>query len=102
MHMIRKGQTRGVSGSHVRRQIQFINKLFEVAAWDGAWSTQPVALLLLFESCNTSTPAALSVGFCTVAIVTPKARPGLTSRRWPRLSQIVVSLLFYTNGVLRT
>ena len=32
MHMIRKGQARWVSGSEVRRQIQFINKLFEVAA----------------------------------------------------------------------
>ena len=32
MHMIRKGQVRGVSGSDVRRQIQFINKLFEVSA----------------------------------------------------------------------
>ena len=30
MHMIRKGQARWVSGSDVRRQIQFINKLFEV------------------------------------------------------------------------
>ena len=31
MHMIRKGQARGgVSGSDVQRQIQFINKLFEV------------------------------------------------------------------------
>ena len=52
--MIRKGQARWVSGSDVRQQIQFINKLFEVAASDGAWSTQPVALLLIFESCNTS------------------------------------------------
>ena len=32
MHMIRKGQTKWVSGSDVRRQIQFINTLFEVAA----------------------------------------------------------------------
>ena len=32
MHMIRKGQARWVSGSDVRRQIQFINNLFEVAA----------------------------------------------------------------------
>ena len=32
MHMIRKGQVRRVSGSGVRRQIQFIDKLFEVAA----------------------------------------------------------------------
>ena len=32
MHMIRKGQARWVSGSDVRQQIQFINKLFEVAA----------------------------------------------------------------------
>ena len=31
MHMIRKGQARWVSGSDVRRQIQFINNLFEVA-----------------------------------------------------------------------
>jgi transposase-like protein len=30
MHMIRKGQVRWVSGSDVRRQIPFINKLFEV------------------------------------------------------------------------
>ena len=30
--MIRKGQVRRVSGSDVRRQILFINKLFEVAA----------------------------------------------------------------------
>jgi hypothetical protein len=29
--MIRKGQVRWVSGSDVRRQIEFINKLFEVA-----------------------------------------------------------------------
>ena len=32
MHMIRKGQARWVSGLDVRQQIQFINKLFEVAA----------------------------------------------------------------------
>jgi transposase-like protein len=32
MHMIRKGQARWVSGSDVRRQVQFINKLFEVTA----------------------------------------------------------------------
>lgn len=32
MHMIRKGQARWVSDSDVRRQIQFINTLFEVAA----------------------------------------------------------------------
>jgi transposase, IS6 family len=31
MHMIRKGQARWVSGSDVRRQIQFIEKLFELA-----------------------------------------------------------------------
>ena len=32
MHMTRKGQARWVSGSDVRQQIQFVNKLFEVAA----------------------------------------------------------------------
>ena len=32
MHMIRKGQVRWVSGSDVRRQMQFVNRLFEVAA----------------------------------------------------------------------
>ena len=32
IHMIRKGQARWVSGSDIRRQIHFINKLFEVAA----------------------------------------------------------------------
>ncbi len=32
MHMIRKGQGSRVNGWDVRRQIQFINKLFEVAA----------------------------------------------------------------------
>ena len=32
MHMIRKGQARRVNGSDVRRQIQFINKLVQVAA----------------------------------------------------------------------
>jgi transposase-like protein len=32
MHMMRKGQARWVSGSDVRRQIQFINKLFDVVA----------------------------------------------------------------------
>ena len=32
MHMIRKGQARRLNGSDVRQQIQFINKLFEVAA----------------------------------------------------------------------
>ena len=32
MHMIRKGQARWVSGSDVRRQIQFIKWLFEMAA----------------------------------------------------------------------
>ena len=30
--MIRKGQTKWVSGSDVRRQIQFIHRLFEVAS----------------------------------------------------------------------
>ena len=32
MHMIRKGQARRLNGSAGRRQIQFINKLFEVVA----------------------------------------------------------------------
>ena len=32
IHMIRKGQARWVSGSDVRRQIQFLHRLFEVAA----------------------------------------------------------------------
>ena len=32
MHMIRKGQARWVSGTDVRRQVQFINELFELAA----------------------------------------------------------------------
>ena len=32
IHMIRKGQARWVSSSEVRQQIQFINKLFDVAA----------------------------------------------------------------------
>ena len=32
MHMIRKGQAKWVNSSDVRRQIQFINKLFEVVA----------------------------------------------------------------------
>ena len=32
MHIIRKGQARRMIGSDVRQQIQFINKLFEVAA----------------------------------------------------------------------
>jgi hypothetical protein len=30
--MIRKGQVRSVNGNDVRRQIQFIEKLFELAA----------------------------------------------------------------------
>ena len=34
VHMIRKGQVRWVSGSDVRRQIQFIKKIFEVVAYD--------------------------------------------------------------------
>jgi len=32
MNMIRKGQSRWVIGTNVRRQIQFINKLFELPA----------------------------------------------------------------------
>jgi transposase-like protein len=32
MHMIRKGQVRWVSGRDVRRQIQFIHQVFELAA----------------------------------------------------------------------
>jgi hypothetical protein len=32
MHMIRKSQVRWVSGDDVRRQIQFIEKLFELPA----------------------------------------------------------------------
>jgi transposase, IS6 family len=32
MHMTRKGQVRWVSGDDVRRQIQFIQKLFELPA----------------------------------------------------------------------
>jgi len=32
IHMIRKGQVRWVSGSDVRRPIQLIEKLFELAA----------------------------------------------------------------------
>jgi len=35
IHMIRKGQVRWVSGSGVRRPIQLIEKLFELAARDG-------------------------------------------------------------------
>ena len=54
MHMIRKGQARRVSGSDVRQQIQFINKLFEVAARDGDRSTRPIVLWPFYESCNTS------------------------------------------------
>jgi len=30
--MLRKGQVRWVSGTDVRRQVQFIDKLFELAA----------------------------------------------------------------------
>ena len=45
--MSRKGQVRWVSGSDVRQQIQFINQLFELVVWDGAWSTQPSALMIL-------------------------------------------------------
>ncbi len=32
MNMMRKGQVRWVSGTDVRRQVQFINRLFELAA----------------------------------------------------------------------
>jgi transposase-like protein len=32
MHMMRKGQVRWVAGDDVRRQLQFINKLFGLAA----------------------------------------------------------------------
>ena len=32
IHIIRKGQVRWVSGTDVRRQVQFINKFFELAA----------------------------------------------------------------------
>jgi len=32
MNMLRKGQVRWVSGTDVRRHVQFINKLFELAA----------------------------------------------------------------------
>jgi transposase-like protein len=32
IHMLRKGQVRWVSGTDIRRQNQFINELFEVAA----------------------------------------------------------------------
>ena len=32
MHTIRKGQARWVSDDHVRRQNQFIDKLFDLAA----------------------------------------------------------------------
>ena len=32
MHMIRKGQTRWVSGNDVRKQNQFIDKLFDLPA----------------------------------------------------------------------
>jgi hypothetical protein len=32
IHMMRKGQVRGVNGTDVRRQNQFINKLFGLAA----------------------------------------------------------------------
>ena len=31
INMMRKGQVRWVSGTDVRRQVQFINKLFELA-----------------------------------------------------------------------
>ena len=34
MNMIRKGQPRWIGGTDVRRQIQFIQKLFELAAWE--------------------------------------------------------------------
>jgi hypothetical protein len=32
IHMMRKGQVRWVNGTDVRRQNQFVNKLFELAA----------------------------------------------------------------------
>ena len=32
MHMMRKGQVRWIAGNDVRRQIQFINNLFGLAA----------------------------------------------------------------------
>ena len=46
--MIRKGQALRMSGSDVRRPIQFINKLFDVVARDGARSPRPIALLPFF------------------------------------------------------
>jgi transposase-like protein len=34
MHMIRKGQARWISGNDVRRQNRFIDRLFDLPAWD--------------------------------------------------------------------
>jgi transposase-like protein len=32
MHMLRKGQVRWIAGDDVRRQLRFVNKLFDLAA----------------------------------------------------------------------
>ena len=41
MNMMRKGQVRWVSGTDVRRQVHFIHKLFELAAWARASTVSP-------------------------------------------------------------
>ena len=53
MHMIRKGQARWVSDDDVRKQNQFIDKLFDLPETSPPSSSRGV-LRHRFESCNTS------------------------------------------------
>jgi len=52
IHMLRKGQVRWVSGIDVRRQNQFINKVFEMAACDPGSHPRCASSYRQIESCN--------------------------------------------------
>src|SRR5450755_214022 len=54
MNIIRNGQVRWLSGSGIRRQNQFINELFEVAALVSRGTRLLCELLFRSETCNTA------------------------------------------------
>jgi hypothetical protein len=51
--MIRKGQARWVGRTNVRRQIQFIQKLFDCPPKNVTWESSLVQSRACHQSCNT-------------------------------------------------
>ena len=65
MHMIRKEQARWVSGSAVRRQIPVHQQAVRVGFMRRRSVDRPIALLLVFESCSTSTGGVGGAVLCS-------------------------------------